>query len=66
MQRKNMELNFEGFEMQKWNAPTDRAQRVHEKNELICLVIMFTARLMVIKISKIADFSYILLMTAKN
>ena len=27
-----MELNFEGLEMWKWNIPTDRAQRVHEKN----------------------------------
>ena len=26
-----MELNFEGLEMQKWNIPTNKAQRVHEK-----------------------------------
>ena len=30
------ELNFEGLEMQKWNIPTDRAQRVDEKNGVIC------------------------------
>ena len=26
-----MELNFKGLEIQKWNIPTDRAQRVDEK-----------------------------------
>ena len=25
-------LNFEGLELQKWNIPTDRAQRLDEKN----------------------------------
>ena len=37
-----MELNFEGLEIQKWNAPTDRVQIVDENNGVICLVIMFT------------------------
>ena len=27
-----MELNFEGLKMQKLNTPTDRDQRVYEKN----------------------------------
>ena len=26
-----MEPNFEGLEMQKWNIPTDRAHRFYEK-----------------------------------
>ena len=39
-----MELNLVGFEMQKWNIPTDRSQRVDEKNGVVCLVIMFTPR----------------------
>ena len=47
-----MELNFEGLEMQKWNIPTDRTQKADEKNGVICLVIMFTPRVMVIKMSK--------------
>ena len=46
-----MELNFEGFEMQKLNIPTDRAQRVDEKNEAICLFYMFTSRVTVIRMS---------------
>ena len=32
--------------------PTDRAQKVQEKNGFICLVIMFTPRVMVFKMSK--------------
>ena len=43
----------------------DRAQRIDEKNGVICLVIMFTPRVMVIKISKVADFLYFFLKTAK-
>ena len=52
--------------MQKENIGTDRAHKVNEKNEVICLVIMFTPRVMVIKISTMARSLYFLLMTAKN
>ena len=64
-----MELNFEGllnFEIQKLNVPTDRAQSVAEKNGVICLVVMFTFRVMVMKMSKMVQFLYFLLMAAKN
>ena len=61
MQRENpMELNFEGllnFEMQKVNVTTDRAQLVAEKNGVICLVVMFALRVMVMKMSKMFEFS---------
>ena len=43
----------------------DRAQRVDEKNGIIYLV-MFTPRVMVIKMSKMAHFMYSLLDTTKN
>ena len=56
MQRGNpMELNFEGLKIQKWNIATDGTQRVDEKNGFICLVIMLTPRVMVIKMSKMAE-----------
>ena len=42
----------------------DGAQTLDEKNGVICLVIMFTAKVMVIKMSKMAYFSHFLLMTA--
>ena len=61
-----MELNLEGLEMQKLNMPTDRAQSLDTKNGVICLVIMFTPRVMVIKMSKMAHSLYFLLMAAKN
>ena len=62
----SIEVNFEGLEMQNWNIPTDRVQREDEKNVIICLVIMFTYGVMIIKMSKMAHFLYFLLMIAKN
>ena len=62
-----MELSFESPEMQKWNTATVRAQRVDEKNGVMCLVVVFTPGVMVIAMSKMAHFlSFLLLMTAKN
>ena len=51
--------------MQKWNISTYRAQRVDEKNDVICLV-MFTSKVMVIRMSKMAHLMYFLLNTEKN
>ena len=51
--------------MQKWNISTYRAQRVDEKNDVICLVI-FTSKVMVIRMSKMAHLMYFLLNTEKN
>ena len=55
-------VNFEFLEMQKRNIPTDRTQRADQKN---CLFVIFTPRVMVIKVSKIDHFSLFLMMTAK-
>ena len=46
--------------------PTDSALRVNERNGVIFLVITFGPRVLVIKMSKMADFLYILLMKAKK
>ena len=63
-----MKLNFKALEMQKLSIPMDRAQsqRADEKNGVIYLVIMFTPQVMAIKMSKMADFLYFLLILAKN
>ena len=53
---KPMELNFEGLKMQKWDVPIDRTQRVDKKRGIISLFIMFTPRVMVIKMSKMSHF----------
>ena len=52
--------------MPKWNIPSDRAQRVDDKNWVICLVIMFAAWVTVIKMSQMDYFLYFLLMAAIN
>ena len=44
--------------MQKVNITMDRAQSGDEKNGVICLVIMFTSKVIVIKMSKMADCSF--------
>ena len=43
-----------------------RTQRVDEKNGVICLVIMFLHSIMVIKMSQMANFLYLLLVTNKT
>ena len=42
--------------MEKWNISTDRVQRADEKNGIICLVIVFTPRVMIIEMSEMAYF----------
>lgn len=54
------------MEMQKWNIATDRTERVDEKNGVICQFIMFTPRVIVIKMSEMSHFLYFLQMTAKK
>ena len=59
LQRGNpMGLSFEGIEIQKWDITTDKAQRIDEKNGVICLVFMFTLGVVAIKMSKMAHFLY--------
>ena len=61
-----MELDFKGLEIQKWNVPMYRAQRVDEENGVICPVIMFTHKVIIIEMSKMALFLHFHLMAAKN
>ena len=51
--------------MQKENISTYRAQRVDGKNDFICLI-MFTPKVMVIRMSKITHLMYFLLNAEKN
>ena len=54
MQRSDsIKLNFEALEMEKY---TNRARKGDDKNGVICLIIMFTAGFMVIKISEMGHF----------
>ena len=57
MQRGNSrEQNFEVLQMQKWNIPTDRAQTEDEKSGVICLIILFSPWVMIVKMFKMANF----------
>ena len=49
-----MNFNFEVLEMQKWNIPANRDQRV-DKKLVVRLVIMFIFRVMVVKMWKMAQ-----------
>ena len=61
------ELKFKDSEMRKLNIAMDRAQRAGKINGVICLVIMCTPGVMVLKMSKLAlIFLYFLLITAKR
>ena len=51
-----MKLNFEDPEMLKWNILTKKAQGIHEKNGILCLIIKFSPRVTVIKMLQIAQF----------
>ena len=51
--------------MRKWHILADRAQLVDEKNGSFISLVMFTPRVMVIKMSKMAHFMFFLLDTAK-
>ena len=55
----SMELNSEGLEMQQWTTPTDRAQKLDEENGVICVVIVFTPIVIVIKMSEMAQLYFL-------
>ena len=55
-----------GLKALKGNMSTDRAQRVDEKNGVICLVIVLTPTVIFFKMSRIAIFLYFLLITSKK
>ena len=56
-QRKDhIKMNFDYFQTQKWMLQTVRAEKVDEKNRVICLVSMFPSWVMVCKLSRNKHF----------
>ena len=51
-----MKMNFDYFQIQKWILQTVRAEKVDEKNGIICLFSMFPTWVMVRKLSKKVHF----------
>ena len=60
-----IEMNFENFEMQKWNIPADRAQTVDGKMRWFVYSSCLLPELWSLKCQK-GSFLYFLLMTAKH
>ena len=52
----HMKMNFDYFQIQKWMLQTVRAEKVDEKNGIICLASMFPVWVMVLKLSKKMHF----------
>ena len=51
-----MKTNLDIFQIQKWISQSVRAQKVDEKNGIICLVSFFPSWVMVLKLPKIVHF----------
>ena len=51
-----MKMTFDYLQIQKWMLQTIRAEKVDEKNGVICLVSMFPTWVMVLKLSKKGHF----------
>ena len=50
-------MNFKYFQIQKWMLQAGRAEKVDEKNGVICVVSMFLSWVMIFKLSKKCTFS---------
>ena len=61
-----MKMNFGNFQIQKWISQTVRAQKVDEKNGVICLISFFLSWVMVLKLPKIVHFWKFVLTSARN
>ena len=52
----HIKINFDYFQIKKWMLQTVRAEKVDEKNGVICLVSMFPSWVMVLKLSQKGRF----------
>ena len=52
----NLKMNLKYFQIQKWMLQADRAEKVDEKNGVICVVFMFPSWVMILELSKKVHF----------
>ena len=52
--RRHHGIEFGGLVVHRSNTPTDKVQRVDDKNEVICLVLVLTLGVLVFKMSQMA------------
>ena len=62
----HMKMNLEYFQIQKWILQTVRAEKVDEKNRVICLISVFPSWVTVLKLPKKVHFCNFLLTSARN
>ena len=62
----HLKINFEYFWIQKWMLQTVRAEKVDEKNGVICLVSIFPSWVMVLRLCKKFIFCNFVLTSARN
>ena len=58
-------MNLKYFQIQKWMLQADRAEKVDEKNGVICVVFMFPSWVMILKLLKKVHFFNFVLTSAK-
>ena len=58
-------MNFKYFQIQKWMLQIGRAEKVDEKNGVICVVFMFPSWVMILKLLKKVHFFNFVLTSAK-
>ena len=61
-----MKINFDKFQVQKWISQIVRAQKVDEKNGVICLAFFFPSWVLVLILPKLCRFCNFLLMSVKK
>ena len=59
-------MNFKYFQIKKWMLQAGRAEKVNEKNGVICVVFMFPSWVMILKLSKKVHFFNFVLSSAKK
>ena len=52
----NLKMKLKYFQIQKWMLQADRAEKVDEKNGVICVVFMFPSWVMILELSKKVHF----------
>ena len=62
----NFKMNFKYFKIQKWMLQAGRAEKVEEKNGVICVVLMFPSWVMILKLAKKVFFFNFVLTSAKK
>ena len=62
----NLKKNLKYFQIQKWLLQAGRAEKEDEKNGVICVVLMFSSWLMILKLSRKVCFFNFVLISAKK